>query len=71
MKMKRHVLPLHHVLRDLQQTKLASEPVNNTPPVEIPPLENHDALEMAKRLLDAERIRFDGDFTAVVQCLVT
>ncbi len=62
---------LHHVLRDLKQTKLASEPVNNMPPVEIPPLENHDALELAKRLLDAERIRFEEDFTAVVQCLVT
>lgn len=29
---------LHHVLRDLRQAKLASEPVNNMPPIEIPPL---------------------------------
>jgi hypothetical protein len=62
---------LHHVLRDLKQAKLASEPVNNMPPVEIPPLEDHDALQLAIRLLDAERIQFAGDSTDIVQCLIT
>jgi hypothetical protein len=62
---------LHHVLRDLKQAGLASEPVNNMSPVEIPSLENHDALQLATRLLNAERVRFDGDSTDIIQCLIT
>lgn len=61
---------LHHVLRDLRQNNLASEPVNNMPPVEIPPLESSDALLLARRLLKAERVQFDGDSDKVVQFLI-
>jgi len=61
---------LHHVLRDLKQAKLASEPVNNMPPVEIHPLKDQDALTLATRLLNTERIQFAGDFEDVVQCII-
>ncbi len=62
---------LHHVLRDLRQSKLAAEPVNNMPPVEIPPLEDHDALSLAMRLLQAERVEFASDPEAIARCLIT
>lgn len=52
---------LHHVLRDLRQSNLASEPVNNMPMIEIHPLDVDDALELAARLLDAEKIQFTDD----------
>lgn len=52
---------LHHVLRDLKQAKLASEPVNNMPMIEIHPLEDKHALELANSLLTAEQITFAGD----------
>ncbi len=61
---------LHHVLRDLKQAGLASEPVDNMPPVPIPPLENDDAFQLATRLLTAERIEFDGDSKQIIQCLI-
>ena len=61
---------LHHVLRDLKQTKLAAEPVNNMPPVEIHPLEDQDAIVLATRLLNAERIQFSDDDRDVVQCII-
>lgn len=61
---------LHHVLRDLKQAKLASEPVNNMPPVEVPPLEGQDALQLAERLLTAERIQFAGDSKEIFQRLI-
>jgi hypothetical protein len=61
---------LHHVLRDLRQSKLAAEPVNNMPPVEIPPLEDNDALVLAMRLLQAERIEFASDSEAIARCLI-
>ena len=61
---------LHHVLRDLKQAGLASEPVNNMPPVEVPPLENEDAVQLAERLLTAERIQFDGESKEIIQCLI-
>lgn len=62
---------LHHVLRDLRQSKLAAEPVNNMPPVEIPPLEDHDALTLAMRLLEAERVEFASPPEAIAHCLIT
>ena len=52
---------LHHVLRDLKQSSLASEPVNNMPLVEIQPLENEHAMELANRLLKEEQIKFTGN----------
>ncbi len=52
---------LHHVLRDLKQAHLASEPVNNMSLIEIHPLEGHHALDLANRLLKAEQITFTGD----------
>jgi hypothetical protein len=52
---------LHHVLRDLKQTKLASAPVNNMPIIEIPPLEEEDAMLLANQLFQAEQIELVGD----------
>lgn len=52
---------LHHVLRDLRQMKLASEPVNNMELIEIHPLETADALQLGKRLLRDERVRVAED----------
>jgi len=61
---------LHHVLRDLKQAKLASEPVNNMPLIEIPPLEHDDALKLASQLLDAARVKFAGDRQAIAIRLI-
>jgi hypothetical protein len=61
---------LHHVLRDLRQARLAAEPVNNMPPVEIPPLAVDDAILLAKRLLKDERVRFDGDVMPIANTLI-
>lgn len=52
---------LHHVLRGLKQTSLASEPVNNMPLIEIHPLEVEHALRLANHLLAAEQLTFTGD----------
>ncbi|MDB5387720.1 MAG: hypothetical protein JWM11_3366 [Planctomycetaceae bacterium] len=49
---------LHHVLRDLRQAKLAAEPVNNMLSIEIHPLEDRDALQLASQLLKAEQVKF-------------
>jgi hypothetical protein len=49
---------LHHVLRELKQTKLAAEPVNNMLTIEIHPLEDVDALQLASQLLKAEQVEF-------------
>lgn len=52
---------LHHVLRELKHTKLASEPVNNMPLVEIGPLDIDSAAILAERLLAAERVTFTSN----------
>lgn len=52
---------LHHVLRDLKKAGLAAEPVNNMPFIEINPLEKCHAMELAKRLLTAERVSCADD----------
>ncbi|MEZ6122141.1 MAG: hypothetical protein R3C49_03065 [Planctomycetaceae bacterium] len=51
---------LHHVLRELRQARLASEPVNNMPLIEIHPLQHDHAVQLAKRLLAAESLAFSG-----------
>ena len=50
---------LHHVLTDLKQGKLASEPVNDMPIVEIRGLALEDAIELAKRLLHTEGVQLN------------
>lgn len=47
---------LHHVLRNLRQSKLAAEPVNNMEKIEIPPLEDKHATALAFRLLNEEKV---------------
>ena len=49
---------LHHVVTDLKQVKLASEPVNDMPAVEIHGLAETDAIELAARLLQDEQVQF-------------
>ncbi len=48
---------LHHVLTELRQTDFASQPVNDMPPVEIGGLALADAVTLAGRWLQAEKIR--------------
>jgi hypothetical protein len=53
---------LHHVVKDLKQGKLASEPVNDMPLVEIRSLSESDAVTLAERLLRDESVRSEGKF---------
>ncbi len=47
---------LHHVVTDLKQGTLASEPVNDMPLVEIRALDVPDAIILAERLLKEEDV---------------
>ncbi|SMP69778.1 hypothetical protein SAMN06265222_112100 [Neorhodopirellula lusitana] len=63
---------LHHVVTDLKQAKLASEPVNDMPMVEILALTSDDALLLANRLLHDESVRLaEEDAKAIPERLVT
>ena len=61
---------LHHVLRELKQAKLASEPVNNMPIIEIHPLERDDALTLATQLLNAEKVTCADDLVEVANRII-
>ena len=62
---------LHHVVTDLKQAQLASEPVNDMPSVEIHALSEPDAILLATRLLDDEQVSFaDEGPNAVLKRLV-
>lgn len=61
---------LHHVVRELKHTKLASEPVNNMPLVEIGPLEHSDALRLAIHLLNAASVACADDQSVIAEQLV-
>jgi len=62
---------LHHVLTDLKQEKLASEPVNDMPSVEIHGLKDSNAAILAERLLVDENVGFDeNDKQAILDKLV-
>jgi hypothetical protein len=58
---------LHHVLRDLRKTTLASEPVNDMPYVEIGPLKKHDAIQLALQLIATEQISCADDPEPIAQ----
>jgi hypothetical protein len=61
---------LHHVLRELRQQKLASEPVNDMPVVEIRGLEPPDARLLAQRLLDDYQIPANNPHSdTVCECI--
>lgn len=47
---------LHHVLNDIKQDKLASQPVNDMPLVEIRAISQPDAITLASQLLIDERV---------------
>lgn len=49
---------LHHVISELKQSVLASEPVNDMPAVDIRSLETEDALMLVERLLEQEKINY-------------
>ncbi len=51
---------LHHVVTDLRQEKLASEPLNDMPIVEIHGLAMNDAITLAQQLLKSESVQLDG-----------
>jgi len=46
---------LHHVVNDLKQDTLASQPVNDMPMVDIRALDHSDAIHLASNLLSDER----------------
>ena len=46
---------LHHVVNDLKQATLASQPVNDMPMVDIRALDHSDAIHLASNLLSDER----------------
>ncbi len=49
---------LHHVVSDLKQAKLASEPMNDMPSIEIHSLSEPDAMLLVERLLADEAVCF-------------
>lgn len=61
---------LHHVISDLKQAGLASEPVNDMPAIEIHALRESDALILAARLVEEEQIQIAGDRDSILQRLV-
>jgi hypothetical protein len=62
---------LHHVVTDLKQGKLASEPTNDMPLIEIRALEEPDAIILAARLLKEESVEIPTeDRQAILQKLV-
>ena len=52
---------LHHVIADLKAARLASEPVNDMPAIEIHALQESDALILAKRLIKEQKIEISED----------
>lgn len=63
---------LHHVITDLKQGVLASEPTNEMPLVEIRELDEPYAITLAKRLLDDEGVQLKStDEQAILQRLVS
>lgn len=59
---------LHHVVSDLRQEKIASEPVNDMPLIEIHSLAEQDGIKLARRLLGDEAVCLDEPLREVV-CL--
>jgi hypothetical protein len=47
---------LHHVVSSLKKAGYANAPTNNMDIVDVPPLSTEDAQELARRLLEGERI---------------
>ncbi|AFL73628.1 hypothetical protein [Thiocystis violascens] len=50
---------LHHVIAGLKRHNYANSPLNDTYPLEVPPLDADPARELAARLIEGERIRAD------------
>lgn len=63
---------LHHVVTGLKQARLASEPTNDMPFVEIRALREPDAITLATRLLKDESVEFSAaeDQTQILERLV-
>jgi len=50
---------LHHVLGELQKSGYKNEPLNDMAPVEVQPLENEHAFDLARKLIAGEGIATD------------
>ena len=62
---------LHHVVTDLKQEKLASEPLNDMPLVDIHALGDDYALKLASRLFEEEEVTCsEGDLQKIQQRLI-
>jgi hypothetical protein len=51
---------LHHVIDSLKRQSYANSPLNDTFPIEVPPLDPDPARELATKLIAGERIRTDS-----------
>lgn len=61
---------LHHVVTDLKQATLASEPLNDMPSVDIHALAEPDARLLAARLMEEENVQVAPADTAAVQARI-
>ncbi len=50
---------LHHVLASLHAAGIASEPVNDMASIEVTPLAPADAIDLARKLIEGEKLKFD------------
>lgn len=50
---------LHHVLASLQAVGIATEPVNDMASIEVTPLAPADAIDLARKLINGERLKSD------------
>ncbi|MCW8832592.1 MAG: hypothetical protein OQK03_04680, partial [Colwellia sp.] len=54
---------LHHVLKSLKASSLTNEPVNDMQVINLPPLQNKDAIELINQLLHGENLKvLDNNF---------
>jgi hypothetical protein len=62
---------LHHVVNDLKQGQLASNPTNDMPLVEIRALSEPDAVVLAERLLRDEAVELPAEDQKAIQLRIT
>lgn len=54
-------LGLHHVLTGLREQGYQNSPTNDMKQIDLPPLADADAIQLARRLLDGEAIKCEND----------
>jgi hypothetical protein len=61
---------LHHVLSSLKEKNYANSPVNDMAPIDVPPLQEADAVNLAMLLIEGEDLRSDdiASAAAAIAC---